>query len=46
MVEDFTNALNQEREHLALVQTWYDESIGLTYGDVEIDPLAGGASPL
>lgn len=37
MVEDFTNALNQEREHLALVQTWYEEAIGLTYGDVELD---------
>ena len=34
MVDDFTNALNQEREHLALVQTWYEEAIGLTYGDV------------
>ena len=37
MVEDFTDALNQEREHLALVQTWYEEAIGLTYGDVELD---------
>ena len=37
MVDDFTNALNQEREHLALVQTWYEEAIGLTYGDVELD---------
>jgi rubrerythrin len=40
MVEDFTDALNQEREHLALVQTWYEEAIGLTYGDVEVDPPA------
>jgi rubrerythrin len=37
MVDDFTNALNQEREHLALVQTWYEEAIGLTYGDVELE---------
>jgi hypothetical protein len=37
MVEDFTHALNQEREHLSLVQTWYEESLGLSYGDVEID---------
>lgn len=37
MVNDFTNALNQEREHLALVQTWYEESIGLTYGDVDLE---------
>jgi rubrerythrin len=45
MVDDFTYALNQEREHLALVQTWYEEAIGLTYGDVEIDnpdAAAGG----
>ena len=49
MVEDFTNALNQEREHLALVQTWYEEAIGLTYGDVELggDPTSDsqGAFP-
>ena len=37
MVDDFTQALNQEREHLALVQTWYEEAIGLSYGDVDID---------
>jgi rubrerythrin len=37
MVNDFTLALDQEREHLALVQTWYEEAIGLTYGDVELD---------
>jgi rubrerythrin len=37
MVNDFTEALNHEREHLALVQTWYEEAIGLTYGDVELD---------
>ena len=39
MVDDFTNALNQEREHLALVQTWYEEAIGLTYGDVELSDI-------
>lgn len=37
MVNNFTAALNNEREHLALVQTWYEEAIGLTYGDVEVD---------
>jgi rubrerythrin len=44
MVDDFTNALNQEREHLALVQTWYEEAIGLTYGDVDLggDTAADG----
>lgn len=36
MVNNFTVALNNEREHLALVQTWYEEAIGLTYGDVEV----------
>jgi rubrerythrin len=43
MVNDFTLALNEEREHLALVQTWYEEALGLTYGDVEIEPDATGA---
>jgi rubrerythrin len=43
MVDDFTYALNQEREHLALVQTWYEEAIGLTYGDVELDADEQGA---
>jgi hypothetical protein len=45
MVNEFTLALNDEREHLALVQTWYEEAIGLTYGDVEIEPDLRGASP-
>lgn len=36
IVTNFTVALNDEREHLALVQTWYEEAIGLTYGDVEV----------
>lgn len=40
MVNDFTVALDQEREHLALVQTWYEEAIGLTYGDVDLDAAA------
>jgi rubrerythrin len=44
MVNDFTLALNQEREHLALAQTWYEEAIGLTYGDVELDPGPDGTS--
>lgn len=43
LVSSFTGALNQEREHLALVQTWYEEAIGLTYGDVELD--AGAPEP-
>lgn len=36
LVDDFTEALNQEREHLALVQTWYEEAIGLTFGDFDL----------
>ncbi|WP_167221499.1 ferritin Dps family protein [Massilia rubra] len=40
MVDSFTQALNEEREHLALTQTWYEEAIGLTYGDVELDDMA------
>lgn len=36
LVSNFTVALNDEREHLALVQTWYEEAIGLTFGDVEL----------
>ena len=45
MVSEFTDALNAEREHLALVQTWYEEAIGLTYGDVEVDPDIAGPAP-
>lgn len=36
LVQQFSEALNTEREHLALVETWHAESIGLTYGDVTI----------
>ena len=45
MVNDFTAALNEEREHLALVQTWYEEAIGLTYGDVDLDAEDTAAPP-
>lgn len=45
MVERFTQALNEEREHLALTQTWYEEAIGLTYGDVELDDMASLSQP-
>lgn len=41
LVDQFTGALNKEREHLALVRTWYEEAIGLTYGDVEIEDDQG-----
>ncbi|HEU4852865.1 MAG TPA: ferritin-like domain-containing protein [Telluria sp.] len=39
LVLQFSEALDAEREHVALVETWYAESIGLTYGDVTL----GGA---
>lgn len=47
MVDDFTQTVNQEREHLALVQTWYEEALGLTYGDVELggEDEGDGADP-
>lgn len=38
LVLEFTDALEEEREHLALVETWYNEALGLSYGDVERDP--------
>lgn len=38
LVLEFTEALEEEREHLALVETWYNEALGLSYGDVERDP--------
>ena len=48
LVDEFTTALDEEREHLSLVQTWYEEAIGLTYGDVELEAsassLSGGGS--
>jgi hypothetical protein len=47
MVSDFSKALSEEREHLSLVQTWYEESLGLTYGDVELGstPAPDGSEP-
>lgn len=39
LVTQFSDALDTEREHMAMVETWYAESIGLTYGDVTL----GGA---
>lgn len=38
LVTQFSDALDTEREHLAMVETWYAESIGLTYGDVTLGP--------
>lgn len=36
LVQQFSEALNTEREHLALVETWHAESLGLSYGDVTL----------
>jgi rubrerythrin len=43
MVASFSEALDREREHLAMVTTWYEEALGLTYGDVELGADAAGA---
>lgn len=37
LVTQFSDALDTEREHLAMVETWYAEAIGLTYGDVTLE---------
>ena len=37
LVDNFTLALNEEHEHLGLVQTWYEEAIGLSYGNVKLE---------
>ncbi|HZX25569.1 MAG TPA: ferritin-like domain-containing protein [Telluria sp.] len=36
LVNRFSQALETEREHLGMVETWYNESLGLSYGDVEL----------
>jgi len=36
MVIRFSQALETEREHLGMVETWYNESLGLSYGDVDL----------
>lgn len=33
MVERFSDALQQERKHQAMIQTWYDEAVGLSHLD-------------
>ena len=45
LVQEFTAALDDEREHLALVQTWHEEAIGLSFGDVELDVGEDDAAP-
>jgi hypothetical protein len=34
----FEQALETEREHLGMVETWFAESLGLSYGDVDLPP--------
>ncbi|MCG2586780.1 ferritin-like domain-containing protein [Massilia sp. TS11] len=47
LVDQFAAALETEREHLAMVKTWLDECVGLSYGDVELDAEENrGAAPL
>ncbi len=43
LVSNFTLALDEEREHLNMVQTWYEEAIGLSYGEVAIEGDATAA---
>jgi rubrerythrin len=46
LVTQFSEALDTEREHLAMVETWYAESIGLTYGDVTLESGASSGRGL
>jgi rubrerythrin len=46
LAAEFTVALEKEREHLGLVTTWFDEALGMSYGEVEIPAdAAGSAAP-
>jgi hypothetical protein len=38
LIDDFTQALNEEREHLDQVQAWYEQAIGLATGGVVLTP--------
>jgi bacterioferritin (cytochrome b1) len=45
MAESFSDALQQERKHLAMIQTWYEEAIGLNQqGTAGALHNAGGAA--
>lgn len=44
MVGRFEQALETEREHLGMVETWYAETLGLSYGDVELGPDTASTS--
>jgi hypothetical protein len=44
MAAEFSQALENEREHLGLVATWYDEALGMSFGEVEIPADAAGSS--
>lgn len=42
MVEGFSTALQQERKHLSMIQTWYEQAVGLT--DMDAARATHGAS--
>jgi rubrerythrin len=44
MVASFSTALQQERKHQLMIQTWYDEAVGL--GDAARAGIAHGTSPM
>lgn len=45
MVDSFSTALQQERKHLAMIQTWYEEAVGLGDGAVADHSTSGAATP-
>lgn len=47
LVREFSAALTQERKHQVMIQTWYDEAVGLTNGATAVVPgrQAGAGMP-
>jgi ferritin-like protein len=47
MVESFSDALLQERKHLAMIQGWYEEAIGMGHQDTAtaLHSASGAATP-
>jgi rubrerythrin len=45
LVDGFSTALQQERKHLAMIQTWYEEAVGLgAEGPANVDHRTSGAA--
>ncbi|HEX8479065.1 MAG TPA: ferritin-like domain-containing protein [Telluria sp.] len=45
LVDGFSTALQQERKHLAMIQTWYEEAVGLgAEGRANVDHRTSGAA--